>query len=228
MIKFYSYKPKFINVNLPNNQSKLNMDQLNLFEEPKNSSEPVQIENGKYIYIPDFYSRNKADELLNALMYGIKWKQESMNMYGRIIPFPRLTSWYGESDRPYSFSGIKLSPHPWSKELLEIKKDIQPLSNEEFNSVLLNRYRDGNDSISWHTDAEKELGQNPVIASVNFGAERTFQLRHKVTKERIDILLKHGSLLIMLGELQHFWQHQVPKTKKVKTERINLTFRVIK
>lgn len=204
------------------------MDQLNLFEEPKDHSKPVQIKNGEYIYIPDFYSGNKADTYLNALMDGIEWKQESMNMYGKTIPFPRLTSWYGESDKPYSFSGITLNPHPWSKELLEIKKDIEPLSNVEFNSVLLNRYRDGNDSISWHTDAENELGQNPVIASVNFGAERTFQLRHKETKERIDIVLKHGSLLIMLGELQHFWQHQVPKTKKVKTERINLTFRVIK
>jgi alkylated DNA repair dioxygenase AlkB len=98
----------------------------------------------------------------------------------------------------------------------------------EFNSVLLNLYRDGNDSISWHTDAEKELGINPVIASVNFGAERIFQLRHIETNERIDIPLKHGSLLIMQGELQHFWQHQVPKTKKVNSERINLTFRVIK
>ena len=204
------------------------MDQLNLFEEPKDPRKPIQIENGEYIYIPDFYSGNKADEFLNTLMDEIEWKQESMNMYGRTIPFPRLTSWYGESDKPYSFSGITLSPHPWSKELLEIKKDIEPLSNVEFNSVLLNRYRNGNDSISWHTDAEKELGKNPVIASVNFGAERTFQLRHRDTKERIDIILKHGSLLIMLGELQHFWQHQVPKTKKVKTERINLTFRVIK
>jgi alkylated DNA repair dioxygenase AlkB len=93
---------------------------------------------------------------------------------------------------------------------------------------LLNRYRSGNDSISWHTDAEKELGINPVIASVNFGATRKFQLRHINTKEKLEIELTHGSLLIMQGELQHFWQHQVPKTSKVVNERINLTFRVIK
>ncbi len=100
------------------------MDQLNLFEEPKDHSKPVQIENGEYIYIPDFYSGNKADAYLNALMDEIEWKQESMNMYGKTIPFPRLTSWYGESDKPYSFSGITLNPHPWSKELLEIKKEF--------------------------------------------------------------------------------------------------------
>lgn len=204
------------------------MDQLNLFEKPKDYTQPVQIQNGAYIYIPNFYTNSKANEYLNELINNIEWKQESMKMYGKQIPFPRLTSWYGDTDKAYSFSGIKLNPHPWSNQLLEIKKDIEPLSKVEFNSVLLNRYRDGNDSISWHTDAEKELGKNPVIASVNFGAERTFQLRHRNTKKRIDIVLKHGSLLVMMGELQHFWQHQVPKTKKVKTERINLTFRVIK
>jgi alkylated DNA repair dioxygenase AlkB len=204
------------------------MDQLNLFDEPQEQGKPVQIQNGEYVYIPDFYHRKKADEFLQAFIDKIKWNQESMNMYGKQVLFPRLTSWYGENDKPYSFSGITLQPHPWSTELLEIKQAIEPLCKVSFNSVLLNRYRDGNDSISWHTDAEKELGKNPVIASVNFGAERVFQLRHMETNERIDILLKHGSLLIMQGELQHFWQHQVPKTKKVNSERVNLTFRVIK
>ena len=204
------------------------MEQFNLFEEPRNINNPIQIINGEYIYIENFYEKNEADLYFNTLIKNIDWKQESMNMYGKQILFPRLTSWYGQSDKPYSFSGITLNPHPWSKELLEIKKNIEPLANVEYNSVLLNRYRNGNDSISWHTDAEKELGLNPVIASVNFGAERTFQLKHIETKKRIDIALKHGSLLIMMGELQHYWQHQVPKTKKPKTERINLTFRVIK
>ena len=204
------------------------MDQLDLFEKPKNPRESIQIKNGEYIYIPNFYGKAKADEYLRAFSENIEWKQESMNLYGREIMFPRLTAWYGDSDKPYSFSGIKLDPNPWSKELLEVKTEIEPISEVDFNSVLLNKYRDGNDSISWHTDAEKELGRNPIIASVNFGAERTFQLRHTISRERIDITLKHGSLLIMKGELQHFWQHQVPKTKKVLSERINLTFRVIK
>lgn len=202
--------------------------QFDLFEEPKEPGTPIQIENGEYIYIPGFYNQERADQYLNRLEKNIQWKQESMNMYGRQVMFPRLTSWYGDNDKPYSFSGITLNPHPWTKELKEIKQDIEPVCEVSFNSVLLNLYRDGNDSISWHTDAEKELGKNPLIASVNFGAERVFQLRHIHTKERLDILLEHGSLLVMKGELQHFWQHQIAKTKKVNTKRINLTFRVIK
>ena len=204
------------------------MDQLNMFLSESNDADLIKINNGEYIYIPNFYKKEIADKYLQRLISDIKWKQESMKMYGKEIPFPRLTSWYGDNDKPYSFSGIKLQPNPWSPGLLKIKSDIEPKAEVSFNSVLLNRYRDGSDSISWHTDAEKELGTNPVIASVNFGAERKFQLKHKETNERIDILLKHGSLLIMQGELQHFWKHQIPKSKKVNQERVNLTFRVIK
>jgi alkylated DNA repair dioxygenase AlkB len=204
------------------------MDQLNLFDEPEEYGIVKEIQNGAYIFIPNFYDRVKADNYLKVFLESIAWKQESMNMYGKQVMFPRLTSWYGDNDKPYSFSGITLNPHPWTEELLQIKKDIEPICDVQFNSVLLNRYRDGNDSISWHTDAEKELGKNPIIASVNFGAERAFQLKHMHTNEKMEFKLKHGSLLVMMGELQHFWQHQVPKVKTVLKERINLTFRVIK
>ncbi|WP_300435933.1 alpha-ketoglutarate-dependent dioxygenase AlkB [Christiangramia sp.] len=205
------------------------MDQLDLFGAPEEETQThFEIRNGEYIHIPGFFNKPEADQYFQSLLNNIEWKQESMNMYGKEIKFPRLTAWYGDNDKPYSFSGITLNPHPWNKELLEIKKKIEPEAEVSFNSVLLNRYRDGNDSISWHTDAEKELGKNPVIASVNFGAERKFQLKHMETGEKVDIVLKHGSLLIMKGELQHFWKHQVPKTKKNVSERINLTFRVIK
>lgn len=186
------------------------------------------IENGLYQYLPNFFSKSESDLFLKYLKENILWKQESMNMYGKKIDFPRLTAWYGDNDKPYKFSGITLQPHPWTTEILAIKNKIEHQAKVTFNSVLLNRYRDGNDSISWHTDAEPELGKNPIIASVNFGATRKFQLRHFKTKEKLEIELSHGSLLIMQGELQHFWQHQVPKTKEFKTERINLTFRVIK
>ena len=186
------------------------------------------IDNGEYIFYPNFFAKSESDSLLKNLRSSILWKQESMNMYGKKINFPRLTAWYGNNDKPYSFSGITLQPLPWSSEILEIKRKIEPEAKTEFNSVLLNLYRDGNDSISWHTDAEKELGINPIIASVNFGATRKFQIRHIKTKEKLEIELTHGSLLIMQGELQHFWQHQVPKTSKIVGERINLTFRVIK
>lgn len=186
------------------------------------------IENGEYIFYPNFFSKSESDILLKGLLNNIVWKQESMNMYGKKIDFPRLTAWYGNNDKPYSFSGITLQPLLWTSEILTIKNKIEPIAKTVFNSVLLNQYRDGNDSISWHTDAEKELGINPKIASVNFGATRKFQLRHIKTKEKLEIELTHGSLLIMQGELQHYWQHQVPKTSKSVGERINLTFRVIK
>lgn len=202
------------------------INQLDIFE-PQEKGKSVKITNGEYLYIPNFFSKKIADALLIRFLENIEWKQEKMNMYGKTLAFPRLTSWYGEKNMSYSFSGITLQPHPWSKELLYVKEKIEPKCNVNFNSVLLNRYRDGNDSMSWHTDAEKELGTNPLIASVNFGAERKFQLRHIKTKEKIEIILQHGSLFIMKGELQHFWQHQVPKKKGVIKERINLTYRVI-
>jgi alkylated DNA repair dioxygenase AlkB len=187
-----------------------------------------RITNGEFIFEPNFFSAKESDILFKNLKNNIFWKQESMNMYGKQINFPRLTSWYGDNDKPYSFSGIKLNPNKWNEDLIEIKRKIEPISNTIFNSVLLNLYRDGKDSISWHTDAEKELGENPIIASVNFGATRKFQLRHVHTNEKFEIELNNGSLLVMQGELQHYWQHQVPKTNCKISERINLTFRVIK
>jgi len=204
------------------------MLQLDLFSQPSNQPQWVNITNGEYLYVPNFFGNEEANRHFKALLNDIEWQQESMTMYGKTIPFPRLTAWYGNNDKPYSFSGITLAPKNWTKTLLEIKNQIEPKAHTTFNSVLLNLYRNGNDSISWHTDAEKELGTNPIIASVNFGATRKFQLRHKETKEKIELELIHGSLLIMGGELQHHWQHQVPKTKQAVKERINLTFRVIK
>lgn len=204
------------------------MEQLDLFNSSKTNIERRQIQNGEILHIINFFDKATSDNFLKVLLDTIDWKQEKMNMYGKELLFPRLTAWYGDNDKPYSFSGITLQPKQWTKDLLEIKRKVETKVDASFNSVLLNRYRNGNDSISWHTDAEKELGKNPIIASVNFGATREFQLRHIHTKEKLSIELSHGSLLIMLGELQHFWQHQIPKTKKVVNERINLTFRVIK
>jgi len=211
------------------------MSQIDLFGSSANDPDLFgkqdairHLTNGEYRFLSNFYSKADSDRLFLALKKKAEWKQESMKMYGKIIPFPRLTAWYGDDDRPYSFSGITLQPLVWLPELLEIRAKLEAVAQTKFNSVLLNLYRNGNDSISWHTDAEPELGQNPVIGSVNFGATRTFQLRHKFTNQKIDIDLSHGSTLIMQGELQHFWQHQVPKTTKPVKDRINLTFRYIK
>jgi len=178
----------------------------------------------------NYFNPTESNELFETLKNSIEWRQDKMNIYGKEINFPRLTAWYGENDKNYSFSGITLKPMYWTDSLLQIKTAIERVENNNFNSVLLNLYRNGQDSISWHTDAEKELGKNPVIASVTFGGTRIFQLKHKFDKnfKIINIPLQHGSLLIMKGETQHFWLHQVPKTKKVIGERINLTFRTIK
>jgi alkylated DNA repair dioxygenase AlkB len=205
------------------------MGQLDLFGNTNShDGEVVILPNGEYIYHANFFSKTEADSFLAIFTQSIAWKQESMNMYGKQVMFPRLTAWYGDNDKPYSFSGITLNPHPWTEELLTVKNKIEPICDTQFNSVLLNLYRNGNDSISWHTDAEKELGKNPLIASVNFGAERKFQLKHNQTGEMHEINLQHGSLLVMRGEMQHYWKHQVPKQKTINKPRINLTFRVIK
>ena len=210
------------------------MNQLDLFGNPVPSNGVVAtqignvtIENGEYIYLPGFFTQLESDQYLKTLKDKVLWKQESMNIYGKKVEFPRLMAWYGSNDTTYSFSGISLNPNPWISEILEIKNRIEPLANITFNRALLNLYRNGKDSVSWHTDSEPELGQNPIIASVSFGATRKFQLRHIKTREKIEFHLSHGSLLIMKGELQHYWQHQVPKTQMKIGERINLTFRVM-
>jgi alkylated DNA repair dioxygenase AlkB len=207
------------------------MSQLDLFANTNFSHTPpeikVELDHGEYIYIPGFFNPHESDHFFNSLRQKVDWKQESMSMYGRKVAFPRLIAWYGEDNKPYSFSGITLYPSKWLPELLEIKRKIEPVAKVAFNRVLLNLYRDGRDSVSWHTDAEPELGRNPVIASVSLGATRKFQLRHLHTKEKIELELTSGSLLIMQGELQHYWQHQIPKTSKTVGERINLTFRLM-
>lgn len=205
------------------------MSPLDLFANAANAplGAKVELDHGEYMYIPGFFNPGESDRFFNSLRNKVDWRQESMSMYGRNVAFPRLIAWYGNDNKPYSFSGITLYPSVWLPELLEIKDRIEPFAGVTFNRVLLNLYRDGRDSVSWHTDAEPELGRNPVIASVSFGASRKFQLRHLQSKEKIDLELTHGSLLIMQGELQHYWQHQIPKTRKTVGERINLTFRVM-
>ena len=150
----------------------------------------------------NYFSKQESDKYFNSLIEKINWKQDTINMYGRVLPLPRLSAWYGDDDKPYTYSGINLQPNPWSPELLELKSAIEKEANTSFSSVLLNRYRDGKDYVGWHTDAEKELGQNPVIGSVNFGASRKFQLRRiHNPKEKFEVELGHGSLLVMMGRL---------------------------
>ena len=139
------------------------------------------------------------------------------------MPIPRLTAWHGAAG--YVYSGIRLTPAAWTPPLLELKALAERLAGERFNSVLLNLYRDGRDSVSWHADNEPGLGRDPVIASLSLGAVRRFQLKHRRLDERLALDLPHGSCLIMAGATQHHWLHQLPKTTRPVGPRINLTFR---
>jgi alkylated DNA repair dioxygenase AlkB len=178
-----------------------------------------------YLY-PEFFSGQKADAFFSALKTGLKWKQEPIKLFGRLIMQPRLTALYGDESQPYGYSGITMNPMPWSEELRIIKMSLENVLSTEFTHVLCNFYRDGKDSMGWHRDNEEVLGKNPTIASVSFGATRKFQIRHFSSKNhKLDIPLSHGSLLVMAGESQHFWEHQIPKTKVEIGPRINLTFR---
>lgn len=177
---------------------------------------------------PSLLPSQQADELLASLQENINWKQEQIKMYGKTFDIPRMTAWYGDPNIAYTYSGIKVESNKWIPELLEIKKTIEKISEVQFNCVLLNLYRGGNDGVSWHSDDEPELGDSPVIGSMSLGQERVFQMKHKKSGERKDILLNHGSYLLMKGATQSHWQHQIPKSKKVMGRRINLTFRNIK
>lgn len=180
-------------------------------------------------YYPNLFDVEKSNLLFEKLRQDIPWQQDSITVFGKNHLQPRLTALYGNEGKPYSYSNIVMQPHPWNAILTYIKEEVEILCHEKFTTVLLNLYRDGRDSNGWHADNEKELGRNPTIASVSFGAERSFHLQHNSIKEaKQKITLGHGSLLIMKGETQHFWKHQIPKTNKPIPPRINLTFRIIK
>lgn len=180
-----------------------------------------------YLFAPVF-SRRESDYYLTALQKGIAWTQESIKIFGRDVMQPRLTAWYGDPDKVYSYSGITMKPLLWTADLKSIKEKTEHITGHAYNSCLLNLYRDGNDSMGWHRDNEKELGPEPVIASVSFGAARTFLFRnYENKKEQVALELRSGEVLLMKGTTQTFWQHALPKRKAVTGTRINLTFRNI-
>lgn len=178
---------------------------------------------------PQAFNADYAKNMCAELVAVIPWRQESLRIAGKVRNVPRLQCWMGDRESYYGYSGMRLQAEPWNSQLLEIKQRVEELSNQTFNSVLLNFYRDGRDSVAWHADDEDELGPEPVIASVSFGAERKFQLKHKFDKNkgRIDMLLRHGSLLVMHSPMQKYWLHQLPKEPGLMQGRINLTFRTI-
>jgi len=182
---------------------------------------------GEAIYYPGDLLPLSNPSWLDILTDSIAWSNDTVKMFGKTLTLNRKSAWHGDSGAAYSYSGIRREPLQWTEELLMIKKSCEEVSNATFNSVLCNYYHDGKDGMGWHCDDERELGKEPIIASVSFGAERIFAFKHRNSKERINIRLEHGSMLIMRGQTQHSWQHALPKSTIVHEPRINLTFRNI-
>lgn len=175
------------------------------------------------------YRTMEATELLSELRSSVPWRQDKISLYGREVPLPRLQAWYGDPGTTYKWSGIRMEPLPWTPLLLQIKTWVERATRATFNSVLLNLYRNGNDSVSWHSDDEPEIVESSVIAALSLGAERDFQLRRTAGPgPAITVPLFHGSLLYMAGPTQAHWQHCVPKRRRVTTDRISLTFRSVR
>jgi alkylated DNA repair dioxygenase AlkB len=174
---------------------------------------------------PDWLASETAARALLQLIDEVAWRQDVMATPAGRVPLPRLTAWQGEPDAVYVYSGIRNVPQPWTPTVVELKNAAEHVCGARFNSVLLNRYRNGTDSMGWHADREPELGVRPVIASVSLGVARSFDLRHNKTGVVQSYSLKGGSLLVMKGDTQAEWRHRVPKEPRVVGERINLTFR---
>jgi len=178
-------------------------------------------------YYGQVFDDIQSQDYYNYLFNHINWKNDQVIIFGKLIETKRKVAWYGDEAFEYHYSNMTKVAEVWTNELIEIKNVIEKLSNETYNSCLLNLYHDGTEGMAWHSDAEKQLKENAAIASISFGAERKFLFKHKNTKETVPINLKNGSLLIMKGEIQKYWLHRLPLTKKVNSPRINLTFRII-
>jgi alkylated DNA repair dioxygenase AlkB len=193
-----------------------------------NAMQNILTKDGEVYMLPQFFSYEESDRLYQSLLTNVQWKHEPIKMFGKEIMQPRLTAWYGDEGMSYTYSGVTMQPLSWSDDLVFIKNRIEEETGYTFNSALLNLYRDGKDSVGWHRDNEKSLGINPIIASVSFGTARDFHLKHVTDRElKVKIPLTHGSLLLMQGKTQHNWLHSIQKEPKVRSGRINITFRTI-
>jgi len=182
---------------------------------------------GEVNYYGPILNVKKAQEYYQDLLSDIKWENDQSMMFGKLIITKRKVAWYGSEEFSYTYSNVTKTALPWTDTLLELKKLAEDKSRETYNSCLLNLYHSGEEGMSWHSDGEKDLKKNGAIASMSFGAERKFVFKHKVSKDTVSVNLQKGSLLVMKGTTQEHWLHRLPPTKKVKTPRINLTFRTI-
>lgn len=184
-----------------------------------------EVTDGWIIYDPLFVRHSLADIYFSYLQQNLPWRGGEIKLFGKVHQIPRKQVMMANQGLSYAYSGKTLQSESWDDQVIQIKSQIEDATGYAFNACLANLYRDGQDSNGWHADNEKELGENPIIASVSFGATRKFQLKHSQKGEKLSFDLSHGSLLVMGGKMQHYWKHQVPKTKKVDQPRVNLTFR---
>ena len=175
----------------------------------------------------DIGLEQKTDLWFQSCLHDLNWETGFIKIFGKTHQIPRLQSWYADDGIEYTYSGKKLQRHNWNKTLIEIKQEIESITSIKFNSVLANLYRNGNDSMGLHSDNEKELGVNPIIASLSLGESRDIHFKHKNIKTSINIPQTSGQLIVMYGQTQKYWKHEIKKTKKFKKPRINLTFRNI-
>jgi len=193
------------------------------------TGEPVNLlpYDGEVIYYGPVVDPDKLPYYLQRLSEDIAWKNDEAIIFGKHIITKRKVAWYGDAEYAYTYSNTTKQALSWTEDLLALKQLIEQLSGTKFNSCLLNLYHDGDEGMAWHSDDEKSLGKNTIIASLSFGAERHFAFKHKNTKQSLSLLLENGSLLVMKGTTQTHWLHRLPKTTKVTRPRINLTFRTI-
>lgn len=199
------------------------------FSEAICDASPIELKDASLMYFPHAFSAGEADALLEYCLLRLPWRQDSLTIAGKRVAIPRLQNWFGDPEAHYSYSGLALTPLPWTAQMLQVRDRAEVIAGQSFNAVLANYYRNGRDSVGWHSDDERELGPQPVIASVSLGATRVFEMRHRYDKslKTLRLPLTHGSVLVMKGETQQFWRHQLPKDEEITQPRVNLTFRKI-
>ena len=200
---------------------------MELFENVPNSELNLLPQDGTVNYCGRVMTHEQADYFFDQLLNTIAWNNDEAIIFGKKILTKRKVAWYGDENFEYTYSNSTKKAIPWTKELLQLKKMAEEKTGEKFNSCLLNLYHDGSKGMAYHSDGEKDLKKDGAIASLSLGAERKFSFKHKETKEKVELILEHGSLLVMKDETQSFWLHRLPPTKKVFTPRINLTFRTV-
>jgi alkylated DNA repair dioxygenase AlkB len=200
---------------------------MDLFESSIDKTKNWLPQDGTVNYYGRLFTATEADDYFEKLLTGIEWRNDEAMMFGKKIVTKRKVAWYGDEPFEYTYSNITKYALPFTKELLELKKAIETATGETFNSCLLNLYHNGEEGMAWHSDGEPDLKKNGAIASLSFGAERKFAFKHKQTKQKLALILQHGSLLVMKDATQTHWLHRLPPTKLITKPRINLTFRTI-